>query len=119
MQGPRGPALVDRSGVRLPPRRPSGLPAADDRAAPRRPGHARRVAVLTALPEPLRGAGLDRRRRDRPGSAAGDARAGRGPEVRWGSPERAEEKAAVLGPLLTQPGQVYDVTSPDLPTIRR
>ena len=33
--------------------------------------------------------------------------------------DRAAEKAAVLVPLLTQPGRVFDVTSPDLPTIRR
>jgi cell division protein FtsQ len=42
-----------------------------------------------------------------------------GKEVRWGTPERAEEKAAALTALLTQPGTVYDVTSPDLPTVRR
>jgi cell division protein FtsQ len=39
--------------------------------------------------------------------------------VRWGDPERSAEKNAVLGPLLGQPGSVYDVSSPDLPTIRR
>lgn len=39
--------------------------------------------------------------------------------VRWGSPERASDKAAVVGPLLTQPGRVFDVASPDLPTIVR
>lgn len=40
-----------------------------------------------------------------------------GREVRWGAPDQGERKAAVLGALLTQPGEVYDVTSPDLPTI--
>lgn len=40
-------------------------------------------------------------------------------QVRWGAPERGPDKAAVLVPLLTQPGRVYDVTSPDLATIRR
>lgn len=39
--------------------------------------------------------------------------------VRWGSPDRAAEKAAVLGALLSQSGSVYDVASPELPTIRR
>jgi cell division protein FtsQ len=39
--------------------------------------------------------------------------------VRWGDPDRAAEKLAVLGPLLTQRGTVYDVSSPDLPTVRR
>lgn len=38
-------------------------------------------------------------------------------EVHWGGPSRTERKAAVLGPLLTQPGDVYDVSSPSLPTI--
>ena len=40
-------------------------------------------------------------------------------QVVWGTEDRAAEKAAVLAPLLTQPGRVFDVTSPDLPTIRR
>jgi cell division protein FtsQ len=39
--------------------------------------------------------------------------------VRWGDPERSADKSAVLGPLLGQPGTVYDVSSPDLPTVRR
>jgi cell division protein FtsQ len=39
--------------------------------------------------------------------------------VRWGDPERSADKIAVLGPLLGQPGSVYDVSSPDLPTVRR
>jgi len=38
--------------------------------------------------------------------------------VRWGDPERSADKVAVLGPLLGQPGSVYDVSSPDLPTVR-
>ena len=39
-------------------------------------------------------------------------------EVRWGGPERGEEKAGVLLPLLGQTGHRYDVSSPELPTIR-
>ena len=38
--------------------------------------------------------------------------------VRWGDPDRSADKVAVLGPLLGQPGTVYDVSSPDLPTVR-
>ena len=38
-------------------------------------------------------------------------------EVRWGTVDRAAEKARVLVPLLTQQGRVYDVSSPDLPTV--
>jgi cell division protein FtsQ len=38
--------------------------------------------------------------------------------VVWGGTEKSERKAAVTLPLLTQPGQTYDVSSPDLPTVR-
>lgn len=41
-----------------------------------------------------------------------------GRQVVWGSAEGSERKAAILVPLLGQPGQVYDVSSPDLPTTR-
>jgi cell division protein FtsQ len=40
-------------------------------------------------------------------------------QVRWGSSDDSVRKAAVLAALLTQPGTIYDVTAPDLPTIRR
>ncbi|MFD4368805.1 cell division protein FtsQ/DivIB [Rhodococcus sp. NPDC058521] len=38
--------------------------------------------------------------------------------VVWGGTEKSERKGAVTLPLLTQPGQTYDVSSPDLPTVR-
>lgn len=38
--------------------------------------------------------------------------------VNWGGVEKSDRKAAVTLPLLTQPGQTYDVSSPDLPTVR-
>lgn len=38
--------------------------------------------------------------------------------VVWGGVDRSERKAAVIIPLLTQPGQQFDVASPDLPTVR-
>lgn len=38
--------------------------------------------------------------------------------VVWGGTEKSERKSAVTLPLLTQPGQTYDVSSPDLPTVR-
>jgi cell division protein FtsQ len=41
-----------------------------------------------------------------------------GREVVWGTTDRTEEKALKLAALLTQPGQTYDVSSPDLPTVR-
>ena len=109
---------VDATG--LPFRRAAEPPPALPRLAFRgvAPGHPATAAALTVLgdlTEPLRGqvatvdvAGsqvtlrlVDRR------------------SVRWGDPDRAAEKLAVLGPLLTQRGTVYDVSSPDLPTVRR
>ncbi|WP_068278214.1 cell division protein FtsQ/DivIB [Aldersonia kunmingensis] len=36
----------------------------------------------------------------------------------WGSAENADRKAAIALPLLTQPGQTYDISSPDLPTVK-
>ncbi len=73
------------------------------------------VEVLTGLPQPPAGQGAHgggqltggrhAAARRRPGRCAGERRIS------------GERKAAVLGVLLTQPGQVYDVTSPDLPTI--
>ncbi|RVW05651.1 FtsQ-type POTRA domain-containing protein [Rhodococcus xishaensis] len=36
----------------------------------------------------------------------------------WGSAEDSERKSAVVSVLLTQPGQVFDVSSPELPTVK-
>ncbi|MDU0294528.1 cell division protein FtsQ/DivIB [Saccharothrix longispora] len=72
------------------------------------------VSVLTAVPESLR--------REvslvRAGSPA-DIRLtlSEGREVRWGSPEDTPRKAAVLDVLLTRNGTVFDVSSPELPTV--
>lgn len=38
--------------------------------------------------------------------------------VVWGGTEKSNRKAAVTLPLLTQPGTTFDVSSPDLPTVR-
>lgn len=40
-----------------------------------------------------------------------------GQTVRWGDAGKADRKAEVLAALLTQPGKVYDVSAPELPTI--
>lgn len=40
-----------------------------------------------------------------------------GKTVRWGDAGKTDRKAKVLAALLTQPGQVYDVSAPELPTI--
>jgi cell division protein FtsQ len=41
-----------------------------------------------------------------------------GRTVVWGTNDRTEEKALKLAALLTQPGRTYDVSSPDLPTVK-
>ncbi|KAA0023142.1 cell division protein FtsQ/DivIB [Antrihabitans cavernicola] len=38
--------------------------------------------------------------------------------VVWGSEEHSDRKAAVALPVLSQQGQTYDVSSPDLPTVK-
>jgi cell division protein FtsQ len=38
--------------------------------------------------------------------------------VVWGTTDRTDEKAEKLAALLTRPGHVYDVSSPDLPTVK-
>ncbi|OZE76104.1 cell division protein FtsQ [Rhodococcus sp. 15-649-2-2] len=41
-----------------------------------------------------------------------------GRTVVWGSKDNSERKAAVAIALLSQPGQIFDVSSPDLPTTK-
>jgi cell division protein FtsQ len=72
------------------------------------------VGVLRALPAQLRSlvvtvtAGT-------PGSVTLGLTHGR--TIRWGSADDSVRKAAVLAPLMTRPGKVYDVSSPELPTV--
>jgi cell division protein FtsQ len=42
-----------------------------------------------------------------------------GKTVVWGSADQSELKAEVIGPLLKQPGSVYDVSAPGQPTIKQ
>ncbi|MRH92538.1 FtsQ-type POTRA domain-containing protein [Nocardia sp. SYP-A9097] len=41
-----------------------------------------------------------------------------GRTVLWGGTGDSQKKAAVVGPLLTQPGKVFDVSSPNLVTVK-
>lgn len=119
---PGGIALVDGSGVVYPGPPPPQLPRLTFGAVgPGDPSTRDALAALAALPEDLlaqvltvdvamAGVGV-------PGQVAFGLTGDR--QVRWGTAERSAEKAAVLGPLLTEPGRVYDVASPDLPTVRR
>jgi cell division protein FtsQ len=72
------------------------------------------VAVLGALPAQLKTI-LATVSANTPGSVTLGLTRGR--TVRWGSADDSARKAQVLAALLTQPGKVYDVSSPDLPTI--
>ncbi|QFZ22577.1 cell division protein FtsQ/DivIB [Saccharothrix syringae] len=72
------------------------------------------VGVVTQLPEALRREVLV----VTAGSPSGvrlTLSAGR--EVRWGSVADSPRKAAVLEVLLTREGEVFDVSSPELPTV--
>lgn len=42
-----------------------------------------------------------------------------GKVVHWGDAERMDRKSRVLAVLLNRPGRVYDVSSPELPTVSR
>ena len=114
---PDGPHLYDRDGVDFataPP--PPGLPYLDvDNPGPTDPATKAALAVLTALrPEVVAQVG----RIAAPSIASITLTLTDGRTVIWGTNERTEEKAEKLGALLTQPGRVYDVSSPDLPTVK-
>ncbi|MFE3260780.1 cell division protein FtsQ/DivIB [Nocardia sp. NPDC059091] len=75
------------------------------------------VAVMAAIPVPLRdevgvGAVVARSVSD----IALELRDGR--TVLWGGTADSGRKAAVVGPLLSQPGKVFDVSSPNLVTVK-
>ncbi|MCO1655895.1 cell division protein FtsQ/DivIB [Pseudonocardia humida] len=117
-----GPALVDGTGSVFPGPPVVGLPdLAVSAPGPADPATLAAVGVLAALPGDVRVDVLTVTGSVDP--AGGPAQVALGltdqREVSWGSAERSADKAAVLGPLLTQPGRLYDVTSPDLPTIER
>ncbi|MFN2495254.1 MAG: cell division protein FtsQ/DivIB [Pseudonocardiaceae bacterium] len=114
---PDGVHLVDATGTAyaVVPVPPPGLP--ELRVARIAPGDRPTMAaltVLTGLPDPLRVQVLSVG-----AESAADVvlRLSDEREVRWGGVEAGDRKAAVLLALLTQPGEIYDVSSPDLPTI--
>lgn len=114
---PDGPHLFDRDGVDFatgPP--PPGLPYLDAEApGPNDAPTKAALEVLTALSPEVAGQ-ISRIAAPSVASIALTLNDGR--EVIWGTTERTDEKAATLGALLTQPGRTYDVSSPDLPTVK-
>jgi cell division protein FtsQ len=114
---PDGPHLFDKDGVDFataPP--PAGVPYLDaDNPGPSDAPTKAALQVMTALrPEVAGQVG----RIAAPSVAAITLTLTDGRVVVWGTTDRTEEKALKLGALLTQPGQTYDVSSPDLPTVK-
>ena len=114
---PDGSHLYDRDGVDFataPP--PPGLPYMDvDNPGPRDPATKAALQVLTALrPEVAGQVG----RVAAPSVASITLTLADGRVVVWGTTDRTDEKAEKLAALLTQSGHTYDVSSPDLPTVK-
>jgi cell division protein FtsQ len=114
---PDGPHLFDRDGVDFasaPP--PPGLPYLDaDNPGPSDDPTKAALQVLLALRPEVSG---QVSRIAAPSVASITLTLVDGREVIWGTTDRTEEKALKLGALLTQPGRTYDVSSPDLPTVK-
>ena len=114
---PDGPHLFDRDGVDFataPP--PPGLPYLDaDKPGPSDLPTKAALQVLTALRPEVAGQVA---RIAAPSVASITLTLADGREVIWGTTDRTDEKALKLGALLTQPGRTYDVSSPDLPTVK-
>ena len=114
---PDGPHLFDRDGVDFataPP--PPGLAYIDvDNPGPADPPTRAALQVMTALrPEVV----AQVSRVAAPSVASITLTLTDGRTVVWGTTDRTAEKSEKLTALLTQPGRVYDVSSPDLPTVK-
>jgi cell division protein FtsQ len=114
---PDGPHLFDRDGVDFataPP--PPALPYLDvDTPGPTDPATKAALGVLLALrPEIV----AQVARISAPSVASITLTLADGRTVIWGTNDRTEEKAEKLAALLTRPGRTYDVSSPDLPTVK-
>jgi cell division protein FtsQ len=114
---PDGSHLFDRDGVDFataPP--PPGLPYLDaDTPGPTDLPTLAALQVLTALRPEVAG---QVSRIAAPSVAAITLTLIDGRQVIWGTTDRTDEKALKLAALLTQPGTTYDVSSPDLPTVK-
>jgi cell division protein FtsQ len=114
---PDGVHLFDKDGVDFatgPP--PPGIPFLDvEHPGPDDPATRAALEVVTSLrPDVAAQVG----RVSAPSVAAITLTLIDGRTVVWGTTDRTEEKALKLGALLTQPGKTYDVSSPDLPTVK-
>ena len=114
---PDGPHQFDRDGVDFataPP--PPGLPYLDvDNPGPADLPTKAALEVMTALPPAVL---AQVGRVSAPSVASVTLTLADGRTVVWGTTDRTDEKADKLAALLTQPGRTYDVSSPDLPTVK-
>jgi cell division protein FtsQ len=114
---PDGVHLYDRDGVDFataPP--PPGVPYFDiDNPRPSDPATKAALQVLTALDPDI---ARQVNRVAAPSVASVKLTFDDGRVVIWGTTDRTEEKAQKLAALLTRPGHTYDVSSPDLPTVK-
>lgn len=116
---PNGLRLVDYTGMayRQAGAKAPALPRlAAARIAPNDPATEAGLAVLAALPAPVRS---QLQVVEASGPRAVTLRLAGGKQVRWGDAAESDRKAAVLAVLLSQPASIYDVSSPELPTVRR
>lgn len=114
---PDGPHLFDRDGVDFataPP--PPNLPYLETATpGPNDPATEAALQVMLALPPEVAG---QVGRIAAPSVASITLTLVDGRVVVWGTTDRTDEKALKLAALLTQPGRAYDVSSPDLPTVK-
>jgi cell division protein FtsQ len=114
-----GPWLVDAGGLAY---APAGKPVPTlpmlvaTRVAPDDASTRAALVVLTSLTDPVRQK-LQVVAADGPNAVT--LRLDGGKLVLWGSPDESARKASVLQAILTQRGSFYDVSAPDLPTLRR
>jgi cell division protein FtsQ len=114
---PDGTHLFDRDGVDFATGPPApGVPYLDvDNPGPNDPTTKAALTVLTSLrPEVAGQVG----RVSATSVASISLTLADGRMVIWGTTDRSDEKAEKLAALLTRPGQTYDVSSPDLPTVK-
>ncbi len=113
---PDGPRLYDRDGVDFTGPPPPALPYLDvDNPGPADLPTKAALEVLTSLRPDVAG---QVGRVAAPSVASITLTLTDGRVVVWGTNDRTEEKAEKLAALLTQPGHTYDVSSPDLPTVK-
>jgi cell division protein FtsQ len=113
----QGAHLVDSTGVEyaLAPAPPDVPRLRTAHPGPNDPDTKAALTVLVAVPDPLR-AQIQTISARTISDITLTLRDGR--VVQWGGTADSVRKAAITGPMLSQPGHTFDVSSPDLPTIK-